>query len=127
MSIQKTETCENCTVVFNSTETATANATINATPTPTPITTPVSKPVFTLTYVVQNNCEYCELMKPTIATFQKAYPDVNVSTINISENSNVIAALGIRTTPTTIIYRDGTETARFVGVQNLGTLEGAIA
>jgi thioredoxin 1 len=49
-----------------------------------------------------------------------------VANFNIDEESDVAASFGVRSIPTTAIFRDGDAIQKFVGIQNEHTLLNAI-
>ncbi|MBR9984978.1 MAG: thioredoxin [Desulfosarcina sp.] len=68
-------------------------------------------------------CRPCRTQKPVIAELKKNYRGrAAVRRINIDENQDIAMHLGIQSIPTIILYKDGREMDRFIGVQNAGTL-----
>ena len=72
-------------------------------------------------------CEPCHKQKPIIDTLKKDYRGkATVKKINIDENQDIAMHLGIQSLPTIILYKDGREVDRFIGVQNARTLTRAL-
>ena len=72
-------------------------------------------------------CAPCCLQEPIIrqlaAQFKgKAY----IAAVNVDESSDVASNLGIRSIPTLILFRNGKEIQRFVGLQSEATLSEAL-
>lgn len=72
-------------------------------------------------------CGPCRTQKPIIAALKKNYRGkAAVKRINIDENQDIAMHLGIQSIPTIILYKDGREMDRFIGVQTAGTLARAL-
>jgi thioredoxin 1 len=72
-------------------------------------------------------CGPCRSQEPVINELEQSYKGkANVVKINIDENSNVAMKLGIQSIPTIILFKNGKEVSRFVGVQTSATLNRAI-
>jgi thioredoxin 1 len=68
-------------------------------------------------------CEPCLAQKPIIDALKKNYRGkITVKNINTDENQEIAMAVGIQSIPTIILYKDGTEMERFIGVQSTKTL-----
>ena len=68
-------------------------------------------------------CGPCQMMKPVIAEFEDAHPEVKVRTVNIDENEELAAEYGVSTIPCIVFLKDGKEIERAVGVMPLKKLE----
>jgi thioredoxin 1 len=72
-------------------------------------------------------CKPCLAQEPIIKALQKDYNEaVKVATLNIDENQKIALNIGIQSIPTIIIYRDGREINRFIGLQTAETLHSAL-
>jgi thioredoxin 1 len=72
-------------------------------------------------------CGPCRNQKPIIDALKKNYRGkATVQKINIDENQDIAMHLGIQSIPTIILYKDGKEMNRFIGVQNARTLTRAL-
>ena len=72
-------------------------------------------------------CKPCRAQEPIINALKKSYRGTaNVAVLNIDENREIAFKLGIQSIPTIIIYKDGTEINRFIGLQNNDTLDNAL-
>ena len=61
----------------------------------------------------------CYLQKPIIQRLAVQFKDkIAVASMNIDENRDMVRDLGIRSIPTLIIFKNGKEIQRFVGLQS---------
>jgi len=68
-------------------------------------------------------CGPCRSQEPIINELGQSYKGkANVVKINIDENSKIAMKLGIQSIPTIILFRNGKEVSRFVGLQTAETL-----
>ena len=68
-------------------------------------------------------CGPCQMMKTTIEEFEKAHPDVKVTTINIDEDEELAEKYNVSSIPCLVVLKDGEEIKREVGVMPLKKLE----
>jgi len=61
-------------------------------------------------------CGPCKMYGPIIEKFAENNPDVNVHKINVDENQVTAQKHGIRSIPTTIIFKDGQIITKVPGV-----------
>ena len=72
-------------------------------------------------------CAPCRAQGPIIQALSEKFEGrAIIAEINVDENRETAAKLGIRSIPTLTLFKDGTETRRFVGLQSASTLEKAI-
>jgi thioredoxin 1 len=72
-------------------------------------------------------CMPCRMQAPIMKKLAENLGDTAVvSKLNVDENSEVAARFGISGIPTSILFKDGEEVQRFVGVQSEDTLANAI-
>lgn len=68
-------------------------------------------------------CGPCQMMKPTIEEFEKAHPEVKVTSVNIDEEEELAEKYGVSSIPCLVVLKDGEEVKREVGVMPLKKLE----
>ena len=68
-------------------------------------------------------CGPCQMMKPVMAEFEEAHPEVKVKAVNIDEEEELAAEYGVSTIPCFVFLKDGKEVERAVGVMPLKKLE----
>lgn len=68
-------------------------------------------------------CGPCQMLKPTIEEFEKAHPEVKVTSINIDEEEELADKYGVSSIPCLVVLKDGEEVKREVGVMPLKKLE----
>ena len=72
-------------------------------------------------------CSPCRMQKPTIeALAEQHIGEVMFAEVNVDENRQTAMKLGIMSIPTIIIFKDGKEIQRFVGLQPANALSVAI-
>ena len=62
-------------------------------------------------------CGPCRMMKPILKAFAKQHEDVKVVGVNIDDNEDLAMEYGVGTIPCLVVFKDGKETTREVGVQ----------
>jgi len=68
-------------------------------------------------------CAPCRAQEPILEQLSTQYEgSAVIAAINVDENQDVAALLGIQSIPTMIIFKNNKEIQRFVGVQSEGTL-----
>ena len=67
-------------------------------------------------------CGPCRAYSPIISQFANDNPDIIVGKVNVDEASDVSAKYGIRSIPTTIIFRGGEVINKVSGVVTKGKL-----
>lgn len=79
-----------------------------------------------LVYVSATWCGPCRALRPVVEQFASEHPDTKVVKVDLDTHRPlVINALGIKSVPTLIAYRDGKEVARHSGLaskEKLGEL-----
>lgn len=72
-------------------------------------------------------CGPCRAQEPVIQELERAYEGrATIAFLNIDENHKVASHMGIQSIPTLILYREGREIDRFIGLQSKETLSRAI-
>jgi len=73
-------------------------------------------------------CGPCRMQTPILEDLVASMNlDAKVGKMNVDENPNTSATLGIRSIPTLILFKNGNEIERFIGVQTKETLISAIS
>ncbi len=68
-------------------------------------------------------CQPCKIMNPVISDLADEIGDtVNICKLNVDHNNSTAARYGIRSIPTILIFKDGVEVNRLVGVKPKGFL-----
>ncbi|MBQ3347982.1 thioredoxin family protein [Candidatus Saccharibacteria bacterium] len=68
-------------------------------------------------------CGPCQMLKPTIEEFEKAHPEIKVTSVNIDEDEELAEKYGVSGIPCLVVLKDGEEVRREVGVMPLKKLE----
>lgn len=72
-------------------------------------------------------CGPCRAQEPIIEQLTKDYSGrVTIAAMNVDENQETAARLGIQSIPTIAVFKNGEEVERFVGLQTALTLSNAI-
>ncbi len=72
-------------------------------------------------------CGPCRIQGPIVEKLSDKYEGkALVAKINVDENRDIAERFGIQSIPTLILFKDGKEARRFVGVQSEETLSKAI-
>jgi len=72
-------------------------------------------------------CGPCRAQMPIVEQIAaKAGDKARVVKVNVDDASEVAADLGVSSIPTLILFQDGKEVRRFVGLQSAATLSGAL-
>jgi len=72
-------------------------------------------------------CGPCRAQEPILAAMGERYNGkAHIATMNIDNNSDVALNLGIQSIPTLILFKNGHEIQRFVGLQKAETLNQAM-
>ena len=72
-------------------------------------------------------CGPCRAQEPIIQQLLDEFSDrATIAEMNVDENQETAAKLGIQSIPTLAVFKDGIEIKRFVGLQTAQTLSQAI-
>lgn len=72
-------------------------------------------------------CQPCRKQAVVIKTLEKAFHTaVRIRRLNVDRYQDVALGLGIQSIPTLLLYKDGKEMRRFVGLQSHRVLEDAL-
>lgn len=73
-------------------------------------------------------CGPCKMMEPVIDEFAEAMKgEVSVAKLDIDANQKVTQDLQVTSVPTIVLFKDGKEISRFVGLKDLDTLKALVA
>jgi len=68
-------------------------------------------------------CGPCRILKPILESLADAIgDDAKIVAVDVAENERLAIECGISAVPTIIVYKDGHETRRMVGLAELGEL-----
>jgi thioredoxin 1 len=62
-------------------------------------------------------CGPCRILHPVLEEIDQERSDLKIISLNIDENQELAASLGIQSIPTMILFRGGQEIGRLVGAQ----------
>lgn len=68
-------------------------------------------------------CGPCQMMKPVVAEFEKAHPDIRIQSINIDEEEELVEKYGVSSIPCLVFMKDEKEIDRIVGVTTIKKME----
>ncbi len=68
-------------------------------------------------------CGPCKMLAPILEQFAKEAENVEVLKVNVDQVSDVAKDYGIMSIPTLILFKDGEETDKQVGVMNINQLK----
>jgi thioredoxin 1 len=72
-------------------------------------------------------CDPCRAQRPIVRSLEKRFASAaRFKIINIERCRNIALQLGIQSIPTIILYKDGREMRRFIGLQTGDTLGKAL-
>lgn len=63
-------------------------------------------------------CGPCRMLSPTIDALSEEYEQIDVGKVNVDEQGALAALFGIVSIPTVIIFKDGREAKRMIGVHD---------
>jgi len=63
-------------------------------------------------------CAPCRVLAPIIQQVKSEVSGVHFMDIDVDDNQEITAKYGVRSVPVVVIEKDGTEVARFAGVQS---------
>lgn len=73
-------------------------------------------------------CVPCRVQEPILETVAETFDrKASVAQMNVDENQETAQQLGIRSIPTLVLFKNGREIQRFVGIQSQEKLSSAIA
>ena len=81
------------------------------------------KPKIKLQVFSGAHCGPCHAFKPVIKQFIEAHPEVELVEVLVTGNINEAKKSGVKSVPTSIVYKDDVEFTRFVGMRSKSSLE----
>lgn len=73
------------------------------------------------------NCGPCRILKPILESLAEAIEyKAKIVALNVADNERLAVDLGISAVPTILVFRDGREVRRMVGLAELGELREAL-
>lgn len=101
----------------------------NVTNNESPIDDSIKVTIDTLDAVMDNNlvildfyadwCNPCKQFMPTFVSFaNQKYADATYGKVNADEEDQIVSTLGVRALPTILIFKDGVEVGRKVGLMS---------
>lgn len=67
-------------------------------------------------------CGPCKMMAPVVDALAQEMPGVKIGKLNVDDNGDIAGNYRVMTIPTMIVFKDGKEVNRVVGVQNKSAL-----
>ncbi len=72
-------------------------------------------------------CPPCRIQNPILEELaEEVYHLADIAKVDVDDHGSIARRFGVRSIPTLILFKDGEEVERFVGVQQKGTLRAAI-
>ena len=72
-------------------------------------------------------CQPCQALAPTIEAVSKEYQGkLQVYKVDIDQSPNTTGQFGIQGVPTCILFKNGVEVDRFMGIQDLRSVKGRV-
>ena len=71
-------------------------------------------------------CGPCKMFGPIFENVEKKHKNINFCKLNVDDDSEIAQKLGVMSIPTTIIFKDGKELRRNIGLMNETELEAFI-
>lgn len=68
-------------------------------------------------------CGPCQMMKPILEEFAEKNAEVKVVGVNVDDNSDLAEKYGVSGIPCLVLFKNGKEVNRVVGVQSVKKLE----
>ena len=67
-------------------------------------------------------CGHCRMLSPVIDEIAEERPDISVGKVNVDDESALASEYGIMSIPALIVFENGKEKARLVGVRPKGEI-----
>lgn len=87
----------------------------------------ISNPETTLVDFYTDWCGPCQMLSPIIEEIANDKANYNIGKVNVDKNQNLAAKYNVMSIPTLIIFKNGKEHSRMIGVQSKEKLLSALA
>lgn len=71
-----------------------------------------------LIQISTNFCQPCKVLKPIVEEVSNTLTNVYFGKLDAEQNGDTVNELGVRSVPTILLYKDGAEVERLVGIHN---------
>ena len=71
-------------------------------------------------------CGPCQMMAPILHELEEEVPDVQIGKVNVDEQMELARQFRVVSIPTLILFKDGAEVKRFVGLTSKEELKSAL-
>ena len=71
-------------------------------------------------------CGPCQMMAPILHELEEEVPDVQIGKVNVDEQMELARQFRVVSIPTLILFKDGAEVKRFVGLTSKEELKAAL-
>ena len=78
----------------------------------------ISNPETTLVDFYADWCGPCQMLSPIIEEIANDKANYNIGKVNVDKNQNLAAKYNVMSIPTLIVFKDGKEHSRMIGVQS---------
>lgn len=78
----------------------------------------ISNPETTLVDFYADWCGPCQMLSPIIEEIANDKANYNIGKVNVDKNQNLAAKYNVMSIPTLIIFKNGKEHSRMIGVQS---------
>ena len=68
-------------------------------------------------------CGPCKMLAPVLHEFADEHVEVKVGKVNVDEEMDLAMRFGVSSIPTLILFKNGEEVKRFIGLQTKDTLK----
>lgn len=63
-------------------------------------------------------CGPCKMQTPILEKIADAFEDVKIAKVNVDDSQNLASNFGVQSIPTLVLFKDGTQIQKIVGLQN---------
>ena len=78
----------------------------------------ISNPETTLVDFYADWCGPCQMLSPIIEEIANDKANYNIGKVNVDKNQNLAAKYNVMSIPTLIVFKNGKEYSRMIGVQS---------
>ena len=88
----------------------------------------IKSPVLVLVDFFGDHCGPCRMLKPILVALAESMGDsVKIVTVDVATNERLVSEYRISAVPTLIVFKDGKERDRMVGLKDMKYLKEALA